>query len=397
MRKPIVVRQLTIWSPTVPLRQKFRHAVAERGQAEPVIVAAELSDRSIGYGETHARPYVTGETNEDVHRTIEDVLVPLLVDLRAGSFFEAVEAIAVLPHNDESGRVIAAARAAVELAVLDAYSRAFARPLSTLAGWLGDVGLGEPGSLGRVRYSGVVSAEDPRRAAWTIRKMRLFGLGDFKMKVGDKQDGDRLAAALRVLGRPIGRSRATLRLDANGAWTAEQAVERLQAWGTLPIASVEQPVAKHDLDGWRQLALQIKRPLMADESLVTPEDGDRFARSGAAVGFNIRISKNGGLIPAIRLAMTARKAGLAYQLGCMVGETSILSAVGRWFLQIVPGVRFAEGSFGGFLLRGDVTRRSIRFGYGGRWSPLSGLGLGIEVVPERLAALSPARPKRIVL
>lgn len=397
MHKPIVVRQLTIWSPTIPLRQKFRHAAAERGQSEPVVVAAELSDRSVGYGETHARPYVTGETNEDVHRTIEDVLVPLLVDLRAGSFFEAVEAVADLPYSDGAGRVATAARAAVELALLDAYSRSFARPLGTLAGWLGDVGLGEPGSLGRVRYSGVISGEDPRRAAWAIRKMRLFGLGDFKMKVGDEQDADRLAAALRVLDRPVRRGRATLRLDANGAWTVEQAVKRLQAWETLPIACVEQPVAKHDQDGWQRAASQTKLSLMADESLVTPEDGDRFARSGTAVGFNIRISKNGGLIPAIRLAMAARKAGLAYQLGCMVGETSILSAAGRWFLQVVPGVRFAEGSFGGFLLRSDVTHRSIRFGYGGRWSPLSGLGLGIEVVPERLAALSPTRPKRIVL
>jgi hypothetical protein len=76
----------------------------------------------------------------------------------------------------------------------------------------------------------------------------------------------------------------------------------------------------------------------------------------------------------------------------MVGETSILSAAGRRFLEIVPGVIFAEGWFGSFLLRADVTRRPLRFGYGGRGRELPAAGLGVEVDPDRLAALALAKP-----
>ena len=64
-----------------------------------------------------------------------------------------------------------------------------------------------------------------------------------------------------------------------------------------------------------------------------------------------RIAKNGGLLPALRIARRALEAGLDLQLGCLVGETSLLSAAGLAFLQACPRVRFVEGAFGRFLLR----------------------------------------------
>ena len=73
-------------------------------------------------------------------------------------------------------------------------------------------------------------------------------------------------------------------------------------------------------------------------------------------------------------------------LGCMVGESGILSAAQRRLLQAVgPGVRFVEGNYGRLLLAGDIVRLSPRFGYGGRLSVLGGAGLGVEVDPARMA------------
>jgi muconate cycloisomerase len=76
----------------------------------------------------------------------------------------------------------------------------------------------------------------------------------------------------------------------------------------------------------------------------------------------------------------------------MVGETSILSAAGWRFLELVPHVTYAEGWFGSFLLARDVVPRSLRFGYGGRGRNLAGPGLGIEVDPQRLMSLSDRNP-----
>ncbi|MDD4891426.1 MAG: enolase C-terminal domain-like protein, partial [Phycisphaerae bacterium] len=121
-------------------------------------------------------------------------------------------------------------------------------------------------------------------------------------------------------------------------------------------------------------------------------DADRLIGAKAVDLFNIRVSKNGGLIAARRLAERAVAGGLGFQLGCMVGETGLLSSAGRWFLSMVRGVRFAEGSFGRLLLRDDVTRPSPRFGRGGAVRPIKSLGLGVEVDRAKLAkyAIAPA-------
>ncbi len=388
MPAPKPVSRLTIWMLSIAMKERFRHAAAERSGAEPIIVAIELADRTIGYGETHPRPYVTGETVEDVIRSIREDFLPLLVEMRPSNFGEAIELAAGLPLRNRRGRVITAARAAVELALLDAYSQAFDRSLASLAGWVCETWLGSPGSRGAVRFGGVLTASDPAAVGRSIRKMRLGRLRDFKLKVGDEQDEARLQAAVRALGRGLESGRTSLRLDANGAWTLPEAIERLRNWERLPIVCVEQPLAKAALGDWTALAAKTCLPLMADESLVTPEDAESLIHGRCASWFNIRISKNGGLIPALRLAVLAHEHQVDAQLGCMVGETSILSAAGRWFLQLVPGVRFAEGNFGRFLLKEDVSDRSLRFGLGGRWKTLEGPGLGAKVSIERLQRLS---------
>lgn len=178
--------------------------------------------------------------------------------------------------------------------------------------------------------------------------MWLYGLRDFKLKVGDDEDEERMGACLRALGRGLRRGRTTLRLDANGAWKLNEAIRRLQEWESLPITSIEQPLEKADIESWAALARQTNMPLMADESLVTMEDAQLLIARGAASWFNIRISKNGGLIPSLRLAVLAKENHVDVQMGCMVGETSILSAAGRWFLQLVPDVVFARAALEGF-------------------------------------------------
>ncbi len=397
MSNAVPISRLTIHPLTIPLRQKFSHAAAERNCANPLIVAVELADRTIGYGETHPREYVTGENIESAIAAIRDIFLPLLVNVRPTNFGEAIDAVANLPHEDESGVVISAARAAVELALLDAYSRAFHRSIEHVAGYVDEKLLGAPGSRDTVRFSGVISASDPERAARSLRKMRWGRLRDFKIKVGDDEDDARVRACIRALGRSLPKGVTSLRLDANGAWSLDDATRRLLAWESLPITSVEQPLPKGDLHDWANLAQCTNLPLMADESLVTADDAESLIVHRAASWFNIRISKNGGLIPALRLAVLARRHHLDVQLGCMVGETSILSAAGRWFLQLVPNVRFAEGSFGRFLLSDDVTKRSLRFGFGGRWRPMIGPGLGIEVDPVRLERLADGSPIELPL
>jgi len=376
------VARVRVYPLSIAMRRPFGHAAHVRATADPIVVEVELFDGTTGYGETLARPYVSGETVGSVVAAVQSVFVTELLSYRPARFAEALERIDLLPGVDENGDTILAARAAVELALLDAYSRHFRKPVGEAVSWMGLPGFGPPGSRARLRYSGVLSGE-PGRLRRSARLMRWFGLRDFKLKVGYDDDEDRVRAVARSLGRSLGRT-TTLRLDANGGWSLARAVQRLEALADLPIACVEQPLPRECDGELAELKAAVPVQVMHDESLLSMADAERLAQAGVADGFNVRIAKNGGFLPAVRLAHFALRHGILCQLGCMVGETSILSAAGRRFLEQVPGLAFAEGSYGTFLLKGDVVERPLRFGYGGRIRPLSGFGWGVDVKRELL-------------
>jgi muconate cycloisomerase len=232
--------------------------------------------------------------------------------------------------------------------------------------------------------SGVLGSSDPDRTARQLRLMRWFGLRDFKLKVGLAPDVD--AENLRVVGRKIGtavrRGKCTLRVDANSAWPADAVPEHTAELAAHGVCVVEQP-ADVSAEEMVELAHKCKLPLMADESLLTPRDAAVLLKE-PRIWWSIRISKNGGLLPALQLCRQAAEAGVTFVCGCLVGETGILSAFQRRLLVLAPRPRFVEGNYGRFLLSDDLTRPSLRFGYGGRLRRLTGTGLGVAVDENKL-------------
>ncbi|MBL8877981.1 MAG: hypothetical protein JNG88_02585 [Phycisphaerales bacterium] len=389
MVTPLRIRQLNVLALAVPMRLKFEHAAASRSVADPVVVqaiAATPFAHFAGWGETLARPYVSGETPATVLRDIRELFVPRLADFQPGNWAEALEFIDALPMMDGE-RIVTAARAAIELALLDLCGRVFQRRLTDVVGWMGLGGFGAPGCIRAARYSGVVVGRSKTKLQWLLRAQRWYGLRDFKIKVATPGWEQRLEWAYRVLRPALESGRATLRADANGAWTFDEAVEHIPTLRLYGVSALEQPLSdQHDhlLPRLRQVA---PIDLIADESMVTMEDARRLVGDGAVQVLNIRLAKNGGLMPALRLAKLALQSGIDVQLGCLVGETSILSAAGIAFLECCPSARFVEGAFGRLLLRADVTRRPIRFGRGGRIKPRAGHGLGLSVDETLVAEL----------
>jgi len=368
--------QLDVYRTAIGMRS-FEHAAAARSVAEAVIVRTAFSDGTFGWGETLPRAYVTGETLETVVADLEETIWPAVSPL---DFDDAPGALAAILTASPDGRCLNAAACAVELACVDAaLRRGGAAMLADLAG-----GRGVAARID-VRVTGVLGSAEPSKTLKRLRMMRCFGLRDFKLKLGfgEETDAENLAVVSRRIGRGVAAGKFTLRVDVNGGWDAETTPERVGALEPLGVCAVEQPVygpAGELVD----LARRCKLPLIADESLLTDRDARTLLAEPGGVWWNVRISKNGGLTRCLRLAELAAEHGVPVVLGCMVGESSLLSAAQRRLLQVAPGVRFVEGNYGRFLLAGDVTRRSIRFGYGGRLRVLRGDGLGVEVDPARL-------------
>jgi muconate cycloisomerase len=158
----------------------------------------------------------------------------------------------------------------------------------------------------------------------------------------------------------------------------------LTAVAHLGIAAVEQPLPRGPVEGLARLRQAVPVPIMVDESLVTRTDAEALIAARAADFFNVRVSKCGGIARSRALASVALAARVGVQVGSQVGETAILSAAGRHLAAALPAVEFVEGSFGTLLLAEDVSLESVRFGYRGEAPILTGPGLGIRVVEERL-------------
>lgn len=397
MSAPLRIRQAQIYRLAIPLRFRFEHAAAARETADPVVVrlsAGAPYAQFAGHGETLARPYVTGETAASVVEDIANLFGPRLEEFKPTTFAEALEFIEALPFDD-SGRIVNAARAAVELALLDLSGRAFRRRPGDLAGWMGLGGFGPPGCLAAARYSGIVVGRTPRKLKTMLRLQRCYGLRDFKIKVAVAGWEEQLERAYCLLKPALERGRATLRADANGGWTLEQARAAIPHLERCGVSALEQPLSDDDDAHLPQLAQETRCHLIADESLLTWDDAQRLTAAGGVRVLNIRLAKNGGLMPALRMARLALTSGLDVQLGCLVGETSLLTATGVGFLETCPQARFVEGAFGRFLLKDDVVRRPIRFGRGGRVRPRPGFGLGVEADETALRRLTAEPPRAL--
>jgi muconate cycloisomerase len=375
------IASVTIYRLRIPFHQAFRHALQSREESDAVIVKVTDDQGRSGFGESLPRSYVTGETTESMIACLRERLVPKIFAQPFAPGWETFEALQSARPEWSGGAnppdgVIAwnAAFCAVELALLDWSLRA---DYSALADLL-------PPARYEVGYSGVISADAPKEAAALAARMARLGLRQIKVKVGTSDDGARLDAVRKASGAAV-----ELRADANGAWTADEAIERLSRLARFELHSIEQPVAAGDLAGMKRVREQSGVPVMADESLVTVEQARRLIELGACDYFNVRLSKCGGIAGSLAVAELAHEAGVKIQVGAQVGETGILSAAGRAFAAHLPALACAEGSFGTWLLAEDVTFENVAFGLGGRAPLLKTRGLSVTVredVLDRLAA-----------
>ncbi len=371
------IHRIKIYQLAVPFRGNFSHASASRSVGDNVIVELELGNGKVGYGETLAREYVTGETADSVVENIQEIFVPLLMELRPDSFGYILEFLEQLPFS-ESGKPLYSARCAVELAIIDVYGKHFRRTPEMLSGWIDQPYWSCPGATMETTYSGVIGSVSPRKAVILAGLMRAWNLRDIKVKVGDEFEFQRVEALTKMLGKSIDCGKVRLRVDANCAWDERELPAKVDRLEELGILYLEQPTHRDYDDSWKSIQHMSGVNLIADESLVSFDDAVRLTKEYSVGIFNIRLAKNGGLVPSLKLAAFAYSKGIEVQLGCMVGETGILTVAGQWFANIVPELIFAEGGYGRLLVKDDLLKKHLKFHYGGKIPTPSGYGLGIE-------------------
>jgi L-alanine-DL-glutamate epimerase-like enolase superfamily enzyme len=184
----------------------------------------------------------------------------------------------------------------------------------------------------------------------------------YKIKLGTPED-------IKIIRAIRERTDAMIRVDANAGWSLEDARQLIVHLKELNVELIEQPLGK---DQWEQMKILFNEsqvPLIADESCVTESDVEK-CRS-VFHGINIKLTKCGGITPALRMIKNARALGLQIMIGCM-NETTVGSAA---IAHLIPAVDHADVD-GPLLLATDVasglTYKEGRISVSGR------PGLGIE-------------------
>jgi L-alanine-DL-glutamate epimerase-like enolase superfamily enzyme len=112
----------------------------------------------------------------------------------------------------------------------------------------------------------------------------------------------------------------SLRVDANGGYTLEQARRVCGVLADLGVGYMEQPLAMGNLEELRILKKEAPLPIYVDEDSKMAADLPRLA--GIVDGINIKLMKTGGLTEARRMIALAQVFGFKVMLGCMI-ETSV--------------------------------------------------------------------------
>jgi muconate cycloisomerase len=321
------IADVTFCRVCIPFRRPFGHALHWRDKTETIILCISCDAGLKGWGEVLPRWYLGGAT---IELALSRELPELIESWRGRTFENGDQVVAALREEHHRKSCSLATRAGWELALLDLAGKAF----SFAAGDVLGRGVGPELEAGVVIGFDVPMEKLEKYCLW----LRLAGRRHIKMKVGRRDDLRRLQIVNAVLGPTV-----PIRVDANGAWSVDEAISQVRRMRYLNVCSVEQPVAAHDLDAMRNVREKTGMPVVADESLCSLGDACSIVNARAADVFNIRIAKCGGFLASLDLVKLAKDSGLSCQLGTLVGETGILSRASEIFGERVEGFRFLEG------------------------------------------------------
>lgn len=306
------VESLRVHHRRIALVRPFVTAVRTATAIDVVLVEARDSDGRSGWGEAPTSWRVTGESRESVSAAVEG---PLTEGALGRPTDDPAATSGLLARRLARN---SAARMAVDCALYDLAAQSAGVPLYRYLG----------GENGTVRTDMTISAglpgADDDAIIATALAHRDGGFGTLKVKVGAGGDDTSVLRRLRAeLGPDV-----VLRVDANQAWSGEQAVSVISGWedSGLGIQLVEQPVAMDDLDALEFVTRHVQTPILADESVWSTRDLTEVIRRGAADLVNIKLAKTGGLTEAIRMAELARQHDVTVIIGCMMESHVGISA-----------------------------------------------------------------------
>lgn len=353
----------------LPTIRAHQLAMATMQQQTLVIVKLRCSDGVEGIGEATTIGGLSygDESPEGIKLTIDTYLAPALIGADATNVHAAMAKLNKVARGNRF------AKCALETALLDAQGKRLNVPLVTLLG-------------GAVRSTlptlWTLASGDTQRDIDEAERLLAERRHDtFKLKIGRRSVRDDVAhvsAIKRALGE-----RARVTVDVNQAWNEAEAATGIAMLEAAGIDLIEQPVPREQRAALARLAARFVVPIMADETLMGPEDAIDLVRGACADVFALKIMKSGGLYATLRTAAVGDAAGIALYGGTML-EGSVGTLAAAHAFCTLPQLAWGTELFGPLLLKEDIVVERPAYRDFCLHLP-TGPGLGVAIDEDKLA------------
>jgi muconate cycloisomerase len=348
---------------SLPMKKPVIMAGEEVRRADNMLVRIAMDDGRIGWGEAASAPVMTGDTLEGLVAAVHHLALVLV-----GRDPRDLDGAMRTMHGRLYGNN--GAKAAVEIALLDLAAQIAECPLHALLGTK---------RRDRMPLLGVIGGGDLDGDLQDAAKKKAEGFTAFKIKVGidtPARDADRTRAICEVLGQGV------ISADANQGFSREEALAYVRAVEGAGLTFFEQPLAADDLDGMADVAAETSMAIGADEGIHALADiREHHARK--VRGVSLKAIKLGGVRALTEAGRLCAELGMAVNISCKTGESSIACAAALHVACVIPVLDWAL-TLTHTGLAADVTRDPIPTARG-HVAALDAVGLGVTVDEDLIA------------
>ncbi len=349
----------------MPLREPFVTSYGREDARDLILVEIETTDGAIGIAECVAGhlPLYTEETTDGAWFVLRDVLLPMLRGVTVATRAD----LSCVSDRFRSVRGHAMAKAAIEMALWDAFSAEQGIPLRKLLG----------GTKRHVPV-GISIGMQSSREQWIARVSDYLEQGFQRVKVKIAHGHD--IAVLRALRNAF--PTLSLVADANSAYTLND-VEILRQFDALELAMIEQPLGWDDLIDHAALAKEIRTPICLDESIRSDDDARKAIAIGACRVINLKPGRVGGFAEALRIHDRCVASGVTLWCGGML-ETGI-GRLHNLALSSLPGFSYpGDMAPSARYFREDLIDPPVAFAHTGHMAVEDLCGVYSRVVASRV-------------
>jgi L-Ala-D/L-Glu epimerase len=349
------IKSIKVWSMDLGNTKPYVIAFKTVDEVINAFVEITLENGTTGIGAGNPSEYVTGEYLVQTLEVLQEKNIEFLVgrDIREINQLN-FEAWQKFPKNP-------AARAAIDIALYDAFTKHLGVPLVKFLGQ-------KIKSLPTSNTIGIKNVEE------TLKEAQEYGERGFtvlKIKLGKdlSEDIERIVKLREKFGKKF-----VIRIDANQGYNVEQTIDFYNKTKQLDVELIEQPISAKAINELKKLPDEVKVKVAADESLLSPKDAMELVKPPRAAGiFNIKLMKCGGINQALKIADIASNEGVDLFWGC--NDESIISITAALHVAFAcSNTKYIDldGSLdlardvvkGGFILKDGVMTCSDKPGLG---------------------------------